>query len=170
MESKAKPRHGTRHKGLQSHVAFFDSDQDGIIWPIDTYKGFRAIGFGVLFAFVAMVLIHLGFSWFTCGTLLPDIFMRIYVSRIHDALHGSDTGTFTQTGDMDGRRFDYVFSLYTAPPHTHMTFQEGVRMLQGNRKMYDLFGWFAAACEWGATYLLLRPADGRMAKADVHES
>ncbi|KAJ6482679.1 Caleosin related protein-domain-containing protein [Mycena sanguinolenta] len=169
MEPRTEPHiRGARRKGLQSHIAFFGPDQDGIIWPIDTYNGMRAIGFGVVFALVAMVLIHLAFSWFTSETLLPDIFWRIHVSRINKVLHGSDTGTFTQTGDMDERRFDYVFALYTAPPHTHMTFQEGVRMLHGNRKIYDFFGWFMAACDWGATYLLLDRTDGRIAKHDVH--
>ncbi|KAJ7256193.1 Caleosin related protein-domain-containing protein [Mycena haematopus] len=170
MEPKAEPHiRGARRKGLQSHVAFFDTDQDGIIWPTDTYKGLREIGFGVFFASVAMVFIHLALSWFTSNTILPDMFFRIYVSRIDKALHGSDTGTFTQTGELDQRRFDYVFTLYSSPPHTHLTFQEGVRMLHGNRKMYDLFGWVAAAFDWGATYLLLKPADGRIAKHDVRD-
>lgn len=29
------------------------------------------------------------------------------------------------------------------------------------------FGWFAAAFEWLATYLMLWPADGRMKKEDI---
>ncbi|KAF7369330.1 putative peroxygenase 3 [Mycena venus] len=170
MESKAKQHPlGARRKGLQSHVAFFDADHDGIIWPVDTYKGMREIGFNIFIALLAMVIIHIGFSWPTFGTLFPDPFFRIRVSNIHGALHGSDTGSFTQTGDLDERRFDYVFALYTAPPHTHLTFEEGVRMLHGNRNVLDLFGWFAAACDWGATYLLLWPADGRVAKQDVHD-
>jgi hypothetical protein len=53
-------------------------------------------------------------------------------------LHGSDSGAFTQNGDLDERRFDYVFSMYSTPPHTHLTFAEGVRMLRGNRNVCDL--------------------------------
>ncbi|KAJ7867013.1 Caleosin related protein-domain-containing protein [Mycena olivaceomarginata] len=170
MEPKPKVHiAGARRKGLQSHVAFFDADQDGTIWPTDTYNGFREIGFGVFFASLAMVFIHLGFSWFTGVTLLPDPFFRIQIAGIQNALHGSDTGTFTQTGDLDQARFDYVFALYSAPPHTHMTFKEGVRMVHRNRNMWDFFGWFASACDWAATYLLLWPEDGCVAKQDVHD-
>ncbi|KAJ6564432.1 Caleosin [Mycena capillaripes] len=155
---------------LQSHVAFFDADEDGIIWPTNTsIQGFREIGFGVFLALLAMVVIHTAFSWFTFGTVLLDPFFRIRVSNIDRALHGSDTGAYTQTGDLHERRFDYVFGLYSAPPHTHLTFAEGVSMVRAIRNMYDFFGWFAAACDWGVTYLLLWPADGRVTRQDVHD-
>lgn len=37
---------GKRNTALQAHVAFFDRDDDGIIWPSDTYvnAGFRFSG------------------------------------------------------------------------------------------------------------------------------
>ncbi|KAJ7131375.1 Caleosin [Mycena epipterygia] len=174
MEPKSRHQHhgasyGRPRPALQSHVAFFDADHDGIIWPLDTFKGFRAIGFGLILSFLSMVIIHSAFSYFTLETLLPDPFFRIRVGRVHRALHGSDTGSYTQTGDLDERRFDFVFTLYSAPPHTHLAFAEGVRMIRGNRNLFDFFGWFAAVFEWGATYVLLWPADGRVAKQDVHD-
>ncbi|KAJ7041611.1 Caleosin [Mycena alexandri] len=156
-------------KGLQSHVAFFDPDNDGLIYPLDTYNGFREIGFGRIISLLAMVFIHIAFSWFTSGTFLPDPLFRIRVAGIHRAVHGSDSGSYTQTGEFDERRFDYVFDLYSAPPHTHLSFKEGVRMVRGNRNVYDFFGWAAAIFEWGATYLLLWPQNGRVAKQDVHD-
>ncbi|KAJ7823377.1 Caleosin [Mycena leptocephala] len=125
-----------------------------------------------------MVFIHIGFSWATFGTLLPDPWFRVRVSHIHHVRVSFDAppdppctapSAFTQNGDLDERRFDYVFSMYSTPPHTHLTFAEGVRMLRGNRNVCDLFGWFAAACDWGATYLLLWPSDGRVTKQDVHD-
>ncbi|KAJ7488977.1 Caleosin [Mycena latifolia] len=170
MEPKSSPSSSGRpRKALQSHVAFFDTDNDGIIWPIDTFKGFHAIGFGVILSFLSMVIIHTGFSYFTFGTLLPDPFFRIRVSHIHRALHGSDSGSYTQTGDLDEHRFNYMFDLYSTPPNTHLSFREGVRMIRGNRNLCDFFGWFAAVFEWGATYILLWPEDGRIAKQDVHD-
>ncbi|KAJ6482297.1 Caleosin [Mycena vitilis] len=170
MQPRATPSPpGNRPKTLQSHVAFFDADQDGIIWPLDTYKGCREIGFGIILAAISAMIIHSAFSWVTFGTLLPDPFLRIRVSNIDRALHGSDSGSYETGGKFDESRFNHVFGLYSTPPHTHLTFWEGVSMLRGLRNIYDPFGWFAAACDWGATYLLLWPADGRVTKQDVHD-
>ncbi|KAJ7443716.1 Caleosin [Mycena latifolia] len=129
-------------------------DHDGIIWPSDTYHGARAIGFGILFSLFLAVGIHGPLSYFTLGTLLPDPLFRIHVPRIHRALHGSDSGSFTQTGDLDENRFNYVFNLYSSPPHTHLSFTEGVRMIRGNRSVWDFFGLVAA--------------DGHISKEDIH--
>ncbi|PKA62736.1 putative peroxygenase 7 [Apostasia shenzhenica] len=32
---------------LQKHVAFFDRNKDGVIYPWETFQGFRAIGAGI---------------------------------------------------------------------------------------------------------------------------
>ncbi|KAJ7209414.1 calcium binding protein Caleosin [Mycena rebaudengoi] len=172
MESKKGRRAEKTEKpptALQSHVAFFDSDNDGVIWPLDTFKGFRAIGFGIFFSLLSMIVIHSGFSYVTYGTWLPDPFFRIRVSLIHHAEHGSDSASYTTTGDLDEHRFNYIFNLYSAPPHTHLSFNEGVRMLQANRDLFDFFGWVASVFEWGSAYLLLWPDDGRVSKEDIHD-
>ncbi|KAJ7220837.1 Caleosin [Mycena pura] len=156
---------------LERHVAFFDADKDDIIWPSDTYRGFVAIGFGVFFSLLSMVVIHSGFSYLTfrIWKVLPDPCFRLRVSNIRGALHGSDLRTYTQSGAFDERRFSYVFDRYSAPPHTHMSYADGLRMVRDNRSAFDPFGWFAAVFEWGSTYLLLGGADGGVARQDVHD-
>jgi hypothetical protein len=51
--------------------------------------------------------------------------------------HGSDSESYTQLGEFDAKRFDYIFDMYSSEPHTHLTFTEGVRMLHGNRNPFD---------------------------------
>lgn len=66
---------------------FWDRDSDGVIWPWDTYVGFRDLGFNILFSFAAVLIINLNFSYPTrlAHSYLPDPFFRVYVDSIHKA-------------------------------------------------------------------------------------
>ncbi|TFK38729.1 Caleosin [Crucibulum laeve] len=158
--------YGKRNTALQRHVAFFDGDDDGIIWPSDTYKGFREIKFGIFLSVLSALGIHIGFSYLTWGSILPDPFFRLKIRYMHKAKHGSDSESYTKIGEFDETRFSYVFDMYSKPPHTHLSFNEILRMMRGNRGPYDPFGWLAAL-EWVAVYIMLWPEDGRMKREDV---
>ncbi|KAJ0726963.1 putative plant seed peroxygenase [Helianthus annuus] len=47
---------------LQKHVEFFDRNNDGVIYPWETFQGFRAIGCGILLSSFAAVFINVGLS------------------------------------------------------------------------------------------------------------
>ena len=83
---------------LQQHCAFFDRDHDGVVWPLDTFRGFYALGFGLFLSVFAMFLVHVNFSYPTCPGWVPDPFFRVYLDNIHKAKHGSDTGTYDNEG------------------------------------------------------------------------
>ena len=83
---------------LEAHVNFFDSDSDGVIWPLDTYRAFRALGFNVLISTVAFIGLHATLSYVTVDGYLPDPCFRMYVRNIHKVKHGSDTGAFDNEG------------------------------------------------------------------------
>ncbi|KAF9042224.1 Caleosin [Panaeolus papilionaceus] len=157
---------GKHNTALQGHVAFFDADSDGIIWPSDTYRGFRDIKFGICLSMLSVLIIHFGFSWITQDSWIPDPFFRLKIKNMHRAMHGSSSGSYTVTGEFDQARFNSIFDTYSSEPHTHLTFWEGVRMIRGNRNLFDFFGWFSACFEWLATWILLRDKDPKGLKRE----
>ncbi|XP_010271382.1 PREDICTED: probable peroxygenase 3 [Nelumbo nucifera] len=48
---------------LQKHVAFFDRNKDGLIYPWETFEGFRAIGCGIPLSVAAAIFINGVLSW-----------------------------------------------------------------------------------------------------------
>jgi hypothetical protein len=69
------------------------------------------------------------------GTMPLNI--HLYNSK---AKHGSDTEAYTSSGEFDAKRFDYIFNIYSQPPHNALSFQEGVQMIHGNMNVFDPVG------------------------------
>ncbi|KAH9858578.1 Caleosin-domain-containing protein [Lenzites betulinus] len=151
---------------LQQHCAFFDADGDGIIWPLDTFRAFRALGFGLFLSALSMLIIHLNFSYPTCPSILPDPFFRLFVENIHKAKHGSDTGTYDNEGRFVPQKFEDFFNKYSNGKDG-LTKTDLWEALKGQRVIMDPIGWGGAAFEWTATYLLLWPEDGVLKREDV---
>ncbi|EIW63435.1 Caleosin-domain-containing protein [Trametes versicolor FP-101664 SS1] len=151
---------------LQQHCAFFDADGDGVIWPLDTFRGFHALGFGVLLSALAVLVIHLNFSYPTCPGLLPDPFFRLFLDNVHRAKHGSDSGTYDGEGRFVPQKFEDFFNKYSNGKDG-LTLSDLWEALKGQRVIMDPIGWFGAFFEWIATYILLWPEDGVMKREDV---
>ncbi|PWW79761.1 Caleosin-domain-containing protein [Tuber magnatum] len=150
---------------LHQHCAFWDPDGDDIVWPRDTYLGFRALGFGIILSAISMVLIHGALSWATMDGLVPDPLFRLYLKNIYRCKHGSDTGTYDSEGRFVPQKFEDFFAKYgDGEEVSKRQIWEGI---SAQRCAADFFGWTAEALEWTATYLLLWPEDGILRKEDV---
>lgn len=152
---------------LQQHILFWDQDNDGIIYPLDVYYGFRALGFNVLFS-LGSLLIPLFFSYATtlAHSYLPDPRFRIYVGSIHKAKHGSDTGIFDVDGHFEAARFDAMFARYDTTRSGGLSAGEIWAMWKKNRCAADPAGWSFAFMEVWTTFLLLQ-RDGRVWRDDL---
>ncbi|KAG6330274.1 hypothetical protein ID866_8817, partial [Astraeus odoratus] len=180
--SAEKPRgsekysaHYHEYSVMQQHCLYWDRDGDGIIWPIDTWVGFRDLGFNILFSFLAVLVIHSTLSIPTRlpVSYVPDPFFRIYIDHIHKDKHGSDSGSFDSFGRFIPSRFEDIWTEYArrSPgelPRTKMTVSELWEFISGNRVAWDPFGWIAGFLEWFMTFLLVQQK-GEVDKEDVRK-
>ncbi|KAK4221998.1 Caleosin related protein-domain-containing protein [Podospora fimiseda] len=156
---------------MQQHVLFWDRDQDGAIYPWDTFKGFRELGFNLIFCLLATVIINGGFSYPTRlgRSLWPDFWWRVWVGDIHKAKHGSDTGVYDKEGRFVPQNFEDMFSKWDEEDRGSLSEMELWRMIRGNRLAVDPYGWGAAIFEFGTTWLLLQK-NGRVCKEDLRQT
>lgn len=152
---------------MQQHVEYFDPDNDGIIWPTDTYKSFAAWGWAFPLCLFGMLIIHGGLSYPSSPSWLPDPFFRIHVANIHKAKHGSDSGSYDSEGRFRAQNFEDVFAKYDKGNKGGLSIRDMGRLIKGQRVAMDPFGWTAAFLEWFAIYLLIWPEDGVVRKDDI---
>lgn len=113
---------------------------------MDTYRGFRGLGFNILLCWFAVFVIHSSFSYPTVPGHLPDPFFRIYLKSIHKDKHGSDSGTYDSEGRFIPQKFEDMFSKY-ADDRDYITVKDVWNLLKGQRVVFDPFGWTGAALE-----------------------
>lgn len=144
---------------LQQHVDFWDEDKDGIIYPLDTYRGFRRIGAPVWMSFLSIFVIHGTFSYWTLPSWIPDPSFPIYTDKIHRTKHGSDSESYDTEGRFSPMAFENQFSKYDKDNKGGLTLGEIWNLTEGNRNILDPTGWVAEKLEWFVTYYLFADDD-----------
>ncbi|KAF1889384.1 hypothetical protein Lal_00024709 [Lupinus albus] len=115
---------------LQKQVAFFDRNHDGVIYPWETFQGFRAIGFGIILSTFAAKYINSALSLTTRPGKFPSILFPIEVKNIQRAKHGSDTGVYDTEGSKHAKKHSNA-----------LTYDELLEMIKANRVPGDYKGW-----------------------------
>ncbi|KAL3635950.1 putative peroxygenase 4 [Castilleja foliolosa] len=149
---------------LKKHVMFFDRNHDGVIYPSETFEGFRAIGCGVLLSSVAAVFINLGLSGKTRPGKHFSIHFPIEVENIKLAKHGSDSGVYDKEGRFVSSKFEEIFAKHAQTHPGALTSNELKNLLKSNREQKDYGGWLAAFTEWKILYHLCKDENGLLHK------
>ncbi|XP_057445495.1 probable peroxygenase 4 [Lotus japonicus] len=152
---------------LQKHVAFFDRNHDGIIYPWETFQGFRAIGCGMPLSIGGAIFINVGLSQKTRPGKFPSILAPIEVKNIQKAKHGSDSGVYDSEGRFVPSKFEEIFSKHAKRYPNALTSDELMELLRANRDPKDYGGWLASYTEWKILYVLGKDKDGLLQKETV---
>ncbi|CAA3004258.1 probable peroxygenase 4 [Olea europaea subsp. europaea] len=152
---------------LQKHVIFFDRNKDGTIYPSETFRGFRAIGCGILLSSAAAVFINVGLSRKTRPGKSFSLRFPIEVKNIQMAKHGSDSGVYDKEGRFVASKFEEIFAKHA---HTHpnaLTSNELKSFIKSNREKKDYGGWLAGYVEWKILYSLCKDKNGLLQKDTI---
>ncbi|KAI8537720.1 hypothetical protein RHMOL_Rhmol09G0046800 [Rhododendron molle] len=167
---------------LQKHVNFFDRDKDGVVYPWETFQGFREIGCGVLLSSLASVFINVGLSAKTRPVIsslslslqrinaqgkFPSLLFPIEVKNIHKAKHGSDSGVYDTEGRFVPAKFEEIFGKHARTNANALTSDELMTMLKSNRVPKDYAGWIASYSEWKILYMLCKDKNGLLPKDTI---
>ncbi|KAA8532513.1 hypothetical protein F0562_032671 [Nyssa sinensis] len=152
---------------LQKHVTFFDRNKDGIVYPSETFQGFRAIGCGIALSSAAAIFIHIGLSHKTRPGKFPSPLFPIEVKNIKKAKHGSDSGVYDTEGRFVPSKFEDIFRKNARTNADALTSDELMGMLKANRAPKDYGGWLGSYSEWKILYVLCKDKHGLLHKDTI---
>ncbi|XP_019254405.1 PREDICTED: probable peroxygenase 5 isoform X2 [Nicotiana attenuata] len=152
---------------LEKHVMFFDINKDGVIYPWETYQGFRKIGSGIFLSVFASIFINAGLSRKTRPGKWPSLLFPIEVKNIKLAKHGSDSGAYDTEGRFVQEKFEEIFRKHARSNGNALTAQELDEMLKANEQPKDSKGRIAALSEWKILYFLCKDQHGLLGKEKV---
>nr|GMD70515.1 probable peroxygenase 5 isoform X1 [Ipomoea batatas] len=152
---------------MEKHVMFFDTNNDGVIYPWETYRGFRRIGSGFLLSIGITIFIHVILSSRTRPGKWPSPLFPIVVKNIKHGKHGSDTGAYDSEGKFVPSKFEEIFKKHARINPNALTSAEVDELLRDNREPKDYLGWIGAISEWKVLYLLAKDDKGMLPKDRV---
>lgn len=163
--------HGLKNDAvqLQDHIGFWDPDNDGIIYPMDVYRGFRDLGFSIAYS-ICSLFIPLLFSYITRPgqphNTTRDLRFPICMKHIDKAIHSSDSSVFDSDGHFHKDKFDDMFDRVDTSKQGVLTTYQFIRLWRSNCSRLDPGGWLYSFMEMLTTFLLIQRR-GKIFKQDL---
>ncbi|KAI1662832.1 Caleosin related protein-domain-containing protein [Daldinia decipiens] len=149
---------------LRQNAEYFDSDQDGIIWPRDTYKGYRKLGWGITYSCLVASILHSTLSYPTGDSYTPDPLLRIR----YDGKHSTGNVSYDEKGQARGNQVcETILAKYDKNNKGGMDIRDILRFCKDQRSVSTCYGWSLTALEWLALYLALRQHNGIVGSEDI---
>lgn len=164
-----QPKSSGKKSVLEAHLSYFDSG-NGVIYPLDTFRGFHSLGFNVVLSTIAIFVIHGTFSYWTLESWIPDLRFPIIIKNIDRCKHGSDSETYDTEGNYVPQKFEETFSKYAKTRKDALNAHDILGMLKGNRNVLDPTGWTAAALEWYALWWIAKDEEGFLTKERARQN
>ncbi|KAI1408223.1 Caleosin related protein-domain-containing protein [Hypoxylon sp. FL1857] len=152
---------------FRQNAEYFDVGQDGVIWPRDTYKGCRKLGWGIPSSSLAMLAIHSTLSYPTCPGYMPDRSLRIRYDNTHHGKNGDNSSSEQKEHRRSNEVCESILTKYDGDHKGGMTFRDVQRFWSEQRSVSGFCGWSITGLEWLTLYLLLWPRDGVMHDNDI---
>ncbi|WAR62109.1 hypothetical protein PtB15_14B203 [Puccinia triticina] len=141
---------------LQIYLSYFDQDQDGLLDPLDTWRAFRRLGFGLLWAAAATLALHALFSPFIgMGSwLLPDVLGRCQLP-LGPHLSKSSPSSI----NIDPHDISHVDKDHTPDKVGPAALWKKTQEHMGVAEMTDPIGWLKFVLGWLIALSLTWPTD-----------
>ncbi|OTB07450.1 hypothetical protein M426DRAFT_8819 [Hypoxylon sp. CI-4A] len=152
---------------LKQNAEYFDMDQDGVIWPRDTYKGCRKLGWGTPSSALAVLVLHTTLSYPTGQGYAPDPSLRIRYENPH---HG-ERGNADEKGHLGPNlACEHILTKYECNSQSGMDRRDVVKFWNDQKSTSGFRDWSITVFEWLALYALLRPKDGVLHNTDIRSA
>ncbi|XXH03112.1 hypothetical protein Hte_009503 [Hypoxylon texense] len=153
---------------LRQNAEFFDVDQDGIVWPRDTYTGCRKLGWGIASSAMAMIALHSILSYPTNPGPIPDLFSRIYYDVSHNSSSSKrDSNAEKRSSTSHSEVCESLLTKYDVSGKGGLDFHDVRRLWTEQKSEHGTYSWCASVIEWLALFFFLWPGDGILPAPDL---
>ncbi|KAG1053839.1 hypothetical protein G6F43_004107 [Rhizopus delemar] len=143
-----------KENAIQRHLCFWDKTKKGYITPVDTIKGFIALGYGIIPSVFLGIFVSVFLSLLTQVGWTPDPFCRFLVSNLIKT-RTLTSYAYDKNGVFMPKNFENLFNKH-AKSGEHITIMEFVWMTREQEMLrFNLKAWAISLIELCTLYFFI---------------